>query len=57
LLPQNAPYEFEYENGTFYYVVAGEGKSRKREKRENDWDYRGGGPESTIEYYRSIVAC
>jgi hypothetical protein len=58
LLPQNAPYEFEYENGTFYYVVAGEGKSRKREKRENDWDYPGGiGPESTIEYYRSIVAC
>jgi hypothetical protein len=24
-----APYEFRYVNGTFYYVVAGEGKSRK----------------------------
>src|SRR5580704_3864458 len=37
LPPQNAPYDFKYENGTFYYVVAAEGKSRKL---EDNWSYR-----------------
>ena len=33
-----SPYEFKYENGTFYYVGLVEGKSRKH---EDDRNYRG----------------
>jgi hypothetical protein len=29
LLPTNAPYDFKYEDRTFYYLVPAEGKSRK----------------------------
>src|SRR5579872_6373750 len=37
--PQNTPYDFKYEERTFYYLGEREGKSRKAQSIESPWSH------------------